>query len=521
MRNPHPNDSQDLNRLCQQVLGDKRLILVSNRGPIEYRAGGGDGHENQACYGSGGVAVALSAAARYAPVAWVASAMTEADRQVAQKSEGNTVGGDGGEDPWRLRFVVAPGGVYERYYNLMSNPVLWFLQHSLWKRLERPSLWRDIQEAWEQGYVPVNRRFADSVLAELRMADTAPCVMFHDYHLYLAPLYVRAQAPEAILTHFIHIPWPPPETWQQLPWDVTEDICRGLLANDVVSFQTADAASNFLATCRGFVARAEIRFGPDGASVRLGSHLTMVRHHPISVDVAELRRRMASPEVEACRHKLSPLRGRYTIVRVDRVDPSKNIVAGFEALDLLLQRHPELVGQLKFLALLIPSRIGIPEYRRYTAEILAAIRNINSRYQRADWRPIELLYENNYPQALAAMSLYDVLLVNSLADGMNLVSKEGPTVNERDGVLVLSRGAGSHAELGEHALSVDPTDVAGTAEALASALFMPEAERRARADRLRQTIERNDLSVWLRSQLEDVRSIALDRSVRSAASVAR
>jgi trehalose 6-phosphate synthase len=521
MRNPYPNDSQDLSELCQQVLGDKRLILVSNRGPIEYRTGGGDGHESQACYGSGGVAVALSAAARYAPVAWVASAMTDADRQVAQRSEDNTIGGDGGEDPWRLRFVVMPCGVYERYYNLMSNPVLWFLQHSLWSRLERPSLGREIQEAWEQGYVPVNRRFADSVLAELRMADTAPCVMFHDYHLYLAPLYVRAQAPEAILTHFIHIPWPPPETWQQLPWDVTEDICRGLLANDVVSFQTADAASNFLATCESFVAGAAVRFDLDGPSICLGSHLTRVRHHPISVDVAELRRRMASPEVEAYRHKLSFLRGRYTIVRVDRVDPSKNIVAGFEAFDLLLQRHPELIGQVKFLALLVPSRTGIAEYRRYTAEVLAAIRNINSRYQREDWRPIELLYENNYPQALAAMSLYDVLLVNSLADGMNLVSKEGPIVNERDGVLVLSRAAGSHAELGEHALSVDPTDIEGTAEALASALSMPEAERRARADRLRQTIERNDLSVWLRSQLEDVRSIALDRGARSAVSVAR
>ncbi|MCJ7510492.1 MAG: trehalose-6-phosphate synthase [Dehalococcoidia bacterium] len=521
MRSPYSNNPKNLGELGQQVLADKRLILVSNRGPIEYRAGGGDDHESQACYGSGGVAVALSAAARYAPVTWVASAMTDADRQVAQRSEDNIIGGDSEEHPWRVRFVVVPDGVYERYYNLVSNPVLWFLQHSLWKRLERPSLWHDIQEAWEQGYVPVNRRFAEAVLAELQMADTAPCVMFHDYHLYLAPLYVRAQAPEAILTHFIHIPWPPPETWQQLPWDVTEDICRGLLANDVVGFQTADSAHNFLATCERFVAGAEVRFDPDEASIRLSGHLTKVRHHPISVDVAELGRRMASPEVEAYRHKLAPLRGRYTIVRVDRVDPSKNIVAGFKAFDLLLQRHPELIGQVKFLALLVPSRTGIPEYRRYTEEVLTAIRDINSRYQRAGWRPIELLYENSYPQALAAMSLYDVLLVNSLADGMNLVSKEGPIVNERDGVLVLSRAAGSHAELGEHALSVDPTDIEGTAEALASALSMPEAERRARASRLRQTIGRNDLAVWLGNQLEDVRSVALERGVRSTASVAR
>ena len=519
MRNPYSNNPADIGELCRQVLGDKRLILVSNRGPIEHRTV--DGGEAEACYGSGGVAVALSAVARYAPVAWVASAMTEADRQVAQQCEDNTVSGDSEEHPWRVRFVVAPCATYERYYNLMSNPTLWFLQHSLRHRLERSSLRRDIHEDWEKGYVPVNRRFAEAVLAELEMPDTAPCVMFHDYHLYLAPLYVRAQAPEAILTHFIHIPWPPAETWARLPWDVTEDICRGLLANDVVAFQTTRSAYNFVATCDSFVPGAEAWFDLDGASVRSGGHLTRVRHHPISVDVNDLRRRMDSAEVKTYRDRLSRLCGEYTFVRVDRVDPSKNIVAGFEAFDLLLQQHPELIGQAKFLAFLVPSRKGIPEYRRYTGEVFAAIRDINSRYQRGDWRPIELFYENNYPQALAGMSLYDVLLVNPLADGMNLVSKEGPIVNERDGLLVLSRGAGSHDELSEGAVSVDPLDVEGTAQALASALFMPGEERRARAAHLRQTIERNDLSVWVRSQLEDLRSIALERSVRSLTSIAR
>jgi len=519
MRNPYSNNPADIGELCQQVLGDKRLILVSNRGPIEHRTG--DGGEAKACYGSGGVAVALSAAACHAPVAWVASAMTEADRQVAQQAEDNIVDGESDELPWRVRFVVVPCSTYERYYNLMSNPTLWLLQHSLLNRLQRPTLWRDVDQDWERGYVPVNRRFAEAVLAELEMPDTAPCVMFHDYHLYLAPLYVRAQAPDAILTHFIHIPWPPAETWQGLPLNVTEDICRGLLANDVVSFQTPDSAYNFAATCWSFVWGADVNFELDVPTIRLGGHSTRVRHHPISVDVADLKRRKASPEFGAYRDKLSRLCGGYTLVRVDRVDPSKNIVAGFEAFDLLLQRHPELIGQVKFLAFLVPSRRGIPEYRRYTGEVFAAIRDINSRYQRGDWRPIELFYENNYTQALAGMSLYDVLLVNPLADGMNLVSKEGPIVNERDGVLVLSRGAGSHGELGGHALSVHPSDVKGTAEALASALSMPEAERRARAEQLRQTIERNDLSVWLRSQLEDLRSIALERSICSLAGAAR
>lgn len=519
MRNPCPNTSENIGELCRKILGDKRLILVSNRGPVEYRCS--DGDDNYACHGSGGVSVALSAAARYAPVAWVASAMTDADRQVAQQPEDDTVTGDPAEDPWRVHFVVVPRATYEQYYNLMCNPVLWFLQNSLWNRLEWSDLCGDIGEAWERGYVPVNRRFAEAVLAELEMADTAPCVMFHDYHLYLAPRYVRDQVPEAILTHFIHIPWPPPEAWHRLPWHVTADICRGLLANDVVSFQTPDSVYNFAATCWSFVQGADIDFDLDLPTIRLGGHLTRVRHHPISVDVNDLRRRMASPEVNTYKDRLSRLRGRHTIVRVDRVDPSKNIVAGFEAFDLLLQRHPELVGRVRFLAFLVPSRTGIPEYRRYMGEVFGAVRDINSRYQREDWRPIELFYENNYAQALAGMSLYDVLLVNPLADGMNLVSKEGPLVNECDGVLVLSRGAGSHGELGGYAVSVDPASVRGTAEALASALSMPEEERRAHAVQLRQTIERNDLSAWLRDQLENLRSIALERGVHSVASNTR
>ncbi|MGQ9572279.1 MAG: alpha,alpha-trehalose-phosphate synthase (UDP-forming) [Dehalococcoidia bacterium] len=519
MRDTYSSSPDGMGAICRQVLGDKRLILVSNRGPIEYRTG--DNGEPQACRGNGGVAIALSAAARHAPVSWVASAMTDADRQAAQRCQDGVIDGKPEGVPWRVRFVVVPPDVYERYYNSMSNPVLWFLQHSFWNRLERPGLWNHIREDWEQGYVPVNRRFAEAVLSELEAADTAPCVMFHDYHLYLAPLYVRAHAPEAILTHFIHIPWPSPDNWQWLPWDITEDICRGLLANDVVSFQTPNSAHNFLLTCWNFVQGAEVNFDLGAASVRLGRHLTNVRSHPISVDVADLRRRMASPEVRIYKDRLSRLRGKYTFVRVDRVDPSKNIVTGFQAFDLLLQRYPQLIEQVKFLAFLVPSRTGIPEYRRYTGEVFAAIRDINSRYQRGDWRPIELFYENNYSQALAGMSFYDVLLVNSLSDGMNLVSKEGPIVNERDGVLVLSRSAGSHAELGEWAVPVEPADIEGTAEALAYALSVPEAERRVRANRLRQTIERNNLSVWLRSELEDLRSIALERGARSLASLVR
>jgi trehalose 6-phosphate synthase len=500
-----PRDAaQEIGDICRDLLGGKRLILVSNRGPVEYRSSG-DGWE--ACPGCGGMAIALCAIARHAPLTWVASAMTEGDRLVARSTVRRHIQrGLAGTEDCRVRFVVSPQDAYHLHYNLISNPILWFLHHSLWKKLDRPGMMEQILDGWDYGYQPVNRHFARAVLAELNAPDNASCVMFHDYHLYLAPLYVRAARPYTTLAHFVHIPWPEPEAWRALPEHITIAICRGLLANDVVGFQTSLSAVNFLRTCESLLKGARVDLS--AATVAFAGRETAIRHRPISVDVADLERRMDSPEVKAYQERLAPLCGKHTLVRVDRLDPSKNVLTGLQALDLLLRRHPELAGQVKLLAFLVPSRMSIPEYKRYKRQVFSLIAQINQRYGRGGWQPIEVFYENNYAQALAGMSLADVLVVNPLADGMNLVSKEGPIVNRRGAVLVLSRKAGSHAELAQGALSIDPTDVEGTARALVKAIRMPPDERRWRAHLLRHTIERNDLSLWLRNLLEDLRASA-------------
>ena len=229
--------------------------------------------------------------------------------------------------------------------------------------------------------------------------------------------------------------------------------------------------------------------------------------NPVSVDVSDLRGRLSSPEAGDSQAKLASAAGERTIVRVDRLDPSKNIVAGFQAFDLLLNRHPEWAGRVKFLAFLVPSRTSIPEYRAYTAQVFAQVEEINARHATSGWTPITVFHEHNRLQALVAMSLYDVLLVNPLRDGMNLVSKEGPVVNQRDGVLVLSVSTGSYGELRDGALSVQPEDIAGTAKALHTALSLPAGERRERAMRLRQAVSRHDLDRWLRLQLEDLNAV--------------
>jgi trehalose 6-phosphate synthase len=468
--------------------------------------------------GDGGVAVALSSAARYTPLAWVASAMTEGDRQIARHNRNGNgaapVVANG--DAWRLRMVLAPKETYDRYYNLMSNAVLWFVQHSLWDSLcgphGRPNLWQEIQDGWDNGYMPMNQAFAEAVLVEFAKSDTAPYVMFHDYHLYLAPFYVRQRAPEAVLSHFIHIPWPRPDAWQQLPWCMTLPILEGLLACDLLGFQTPESVHNFLLTCYDFVRRGAVDF--EDGSVTLDGHTTVVRSYPISVDVAALRERVQSPTVRRYKTALAANRCPHTIVRVDRMDPAKNILLGFEAFDLLLETNPELVGRVRFFAFLVPSRQAVPEYRCHAEAVLSLADHINQRWGTEHWQPIQVFYEHNYDQALAALSLYDVLLVNSLSDGMNLVSKEGALVNERDGVLVLSRAAGAFRELGHAALPIKPKDVAGTAQSLADALAMPIEERRWRAARLRAAVEANDFSDWFERQLADLQGVAAERALR-------
>jgi trehalose 6-phosphate synthase len=501
----------EIQRLSRRMLGGGRLILASNRGPIEHHVSGGCCEARQ---GEGGLAVALCSAAHCMPLSWVASAMTEGDRQVARRnSDGNGTAVVAGDDACRLRMVLVSKETYDRYYNLMSNAVLWFIQHSLWDSpcgpRGRPNLWHEIQEGWDFGYVPVNQAFAEAVLAELAQPDAAPCVMFHDYHLYLAPSYVRRRAPGAVLAHFGHIPWPPPDAWQQLPWAISQSVIEGLLACDLVGFQTPESAHNFLLSCYDYIRGATVHF--EDSSVTLDGHRTVVRPYPISVDVAALRNRMVSRAVKQYKTALASNGCPRTIVRVDRMDPAKNILLGFEAFDLLLETNPELVGRVRFLAFLVPSRQAVPEYKCHAEAVLSLADHINRRWGTEHWQPIQVFYEHNYDQALAGLSLYDVLLVNSLSDGMNLVSKEGALVNERDGVLVLSRAAGAFRELGDAALPIAPKDVAGTAQALADALAMPIEERCWRAARLRATVEANDFSDWFERQLSDLEEIAVAR----------
>jgi trehalose 6-phosphate synthase len=497
-----PTDADDqLGAAAASLLGDRRLIIATNRGPVSFTAGTSGILRPRR--GSGGLVTALGHVGRHVPLTWVAAAMSEGDRRAAADPKLlRQAGGDG--DSIRLRFVALERPVYDAAYNVIANPFLWFLQHQMWNLPERPVIDAGVMRAWERGYVPLNEAFAKAVIAQAR-GDREPRIMLHDYHLYCAAEPIRRARPKAIISHFTHIPWPPSSIWLIVAPPIREGIATGLLANDVVGFQTERYAHNFLRMVESFVPKADVDY--EARTVRWQRRTTHVRHYPISIDVEATRRVAAS---RAARRRADQLLGgsrERILVRVDRLEPSKNILRGFLAYEALLQRTPRLRGRISFLAFLVPSRTGLKEYGDYGRSVQNAVDRINARFGRAGWRPVQLFYENDYAQALAGLSIADVILVNPLVDGMNLVAKEAVVVNERDAVLVLTETAGAFDQMADGALPVAPADVVGTADTLAAALAMDPEERRRRLVRLRRGVEREDITWWLRRQLEDLATL--------------
>ncbi len=499
----------------RDMLDRTTLIIASNRGPIEFHETS-DG-EIVSKRGTGGVITAMSAAARYAEAIWVACAMTPTDRllaeQMRQRQEPFIDHPD--LEGFHVRFVLPDPEAYRGYYNRIANPLLWFLQHYLWDTPRAPDIDYQTWQAWYNGYVVVNRLFAEEIVAAADAAPREPIVLLQDYHLYLTPTFIREHRPDLLLYHFIHIPWPDQDYWRLLPIEMRRAICEGLLANDIVGFQTPRHARSFLNTVDANLPDAEVDYRRREVIYR--GRTTRVRVYPISID-PELVRQVAASE-DARRHEehLQAFRNEYTIIRVDRAEPSKNVVRGFLAYDRLLEAHPELIGRVNFLAFLVPTRMEVAEYINYLDEINAVVGRINAKYankahvEGINWQPVHLFVGDDYPRALAAMKFYDVLLVNAIFDGMNLVAKEGALLNERNGVLILSEGAGAYQQLGPWALTVSPTDIEGTAEALWRGLTMPEAERAWRAEQLRQHVLEHDLRRWLVDQLQDIAELRTER----------
>ncbi len=485
----------------------RKLIVVSNRGPATYeRAPNG---MRIARRGGGGLVTALRGFLDHHDVTWIASAMSAEDRVVASDNNNEAFDETSREgSAFRLRLVAHDPRAYDWFYNVVSNPTLWFIQHYLWDLKAEPSLDDGLHRAWTQGYEVVNRNFAAAVLDELER-EPAATVFFHDYHLYLAPRQVRAAKPDARLQHFVHIPWAQADYWHVLPLEIRQQIHEGILANDVVGFHTLRWSRSFLRCCEDFVGATcdDVR-----GTVEHGAREVRVTANPISVDVREFDALAESEAVLAAERSLERSRPEKLILRVDRTDPSKNVVRGFRAFELYLDEHPEMRERVGMLALLDPSRQDIPEYSEYLGAIQREARRVNDRYALSGWMPIDLRIEDDFAGSVAAFKQYDVLLVNAVFDGLNLVAKEAPLVNTRDGVLVLSENTGAHDELGDFALTINPFDVAGQARAIHRALELDADERRRRIEGIRARVREHDLSAWLERELRALEGAASLRS---------
>ncbi len=489
---------------CEALRADffsnRALIIAANRAPVTFDRAEDGPLEFQR--GGGGLVTALTDLCRQADDAtWIACARTAAD---AEWQQGRITLEDG--MGVRVQFLSPDEAAYEGYYNVIANPLLWFLQHSMWDVPRAPVIDRATWQAWEEGYKAVNCLFAEAIVRRVRATPRPTLVMLQDYHLYLVPRLVRARLrrrERPTMLHFVHIPWPGPEYWRILPPAMRLDLLNGLCSVDLLGFQTHEDGLNFLRTVESLLPPAAVNYRRGRVWYR--NHATHVRDFPISIDTEALEQVAGSAEVTAHLSELQEKVGECSLIlRVDRIEPSKNIVRGFLAFEEMLERHPEHRGRVQFLALLVPSRLDVGEYRHYLDDLMSTAGRVNAAYGDSAWEPVRVLVGDSYPRAVAAMRLYDVLLVNSIADGMNLVAKEGPIVNRRGGVLVLSERTGARQQLEPGALVISPCDVYATAEALHQALVMQPEERQERARRLRWIVEQEDIAAWLCHQLQSI-----------------
>jgi trehalose 6-phosphate synthase len=488
-----------------QLKYECRLIVATNRGPVEHYLSQDNSLRQRR--GAGGVVTALIDAGNYIEMTWVALAITEGDRIALKKikpQERLFQSPICSQKTW-LHYVTISKSAFRKHYEVISNQVLWFLHHYLYIPPEDQDTIKRIQDAWTNGYYVANQAIAEAVHIEIAREETPAVLMLHDRQLYLVPAMIRKYYPSLVIQQFIHTPWPDIRCWYFLPDNIIQDIHRSLVCNDIIGFQTEHDAHNFLQGIDTLLHDAIVDF--EHHEIWWQEHRTQVCVYPISISVKEELCIVQSNYGKRASEKIIPYLNQKIIMRVDRIDPTKNILRGFQAYDLMPEEHPALLNQVVFLAFLVPSREAMPEYKHYKKKILKIVKNINRKYGSKVWKPIVAFYGDDREMALAAMQFYDVLLVNPIIDGMNLVAKEGPIVNQRDGVLVLSYTAGAFQQLRYASLPISPIDTIETAQALYDALTLTPEERHIKSTLARQTVLDYDLNSWLKQQFDDINNL--------------
>ncbi|MEZ5318722.1 MAG: bifunctional alpha,alpha-trehalose-phosphate synthase (UDP-forming)/trehalose-phosphatase [Vicinamibacterales bacterium] len=462
-----------------------RLLIVSNRLPVTLALQGSNAFTLRAS--SGGLATAMRGVHADADSLWIGNV-----GDLGRLSREGRTALD--EELGRRRLVSVPLTASEisLYYNGFSNAVLWPLFHYL---LDKVRL--DVANEW-RAYKAVNQRFADAIVRHVEPGDT---VWVHDYHLALVPGMVRPHVEDVRIGYFLHVPWPSSDVYRVLPH--REEILQGLLAADVLGFQTEGYRHNFIESAAKVLG---VGLGVD--TVVWEDRTVRIGVYPIGVDVAHFAR--VDPKIdEAVARIRRATPGKTRLLGVDRLDYTKGVPRRLLAIDRLLNREPPLRDQVHFIQLAVPSREKVDEYADLRRTVNELVGRINSQYGSPTGSPVQLLYRSVDDDDL--LSLYrsaDVMVVTPLRDGMNLVAKEfvASRLDER-GVLVLSEFAGAAAEL-DAAVTVNPLDLNGTASAIRRAMLMSPDEQGVRMRRLREAVLASPVDNWARSFLDDLTHVA-------------
>ncbi|MCY7364563.1 MAG: trehalose-6-phosphate synthase [Frankiaceae bacterium] len=460
------------------------LLLASNRGPLSYDEDDRGGLVGRR--GGGGLVSAVGGASEAGQALWVCAALTDTDRRAAREAVGGMVA------PGVQLLDIDPV-VFDRAYNGVANSTLWFVSHLLYATAESPVFDARSRREW-RAYQEYDDAFAAALAAA---AAPGAAVLVQDYHLALTPRQLRERRPDLRIGHFSHTPWAPPEYFCLLPDDVAREVLLGMLGADAVGFHSPRWADAFARCCVEVLGASY-----EGGVLQHEGRTTRVGVHPLGIDAGELRERAAQDDVQSRLPGLRELVGdRQLLLRIDRTELSKNIVRGLESYRELLRTRPQWRGRVVHLAFAYPSRHDLPDYREYTGAVQRVAREVNEEFATEGWVPVHLEVRDDYARSLAAYALADVLLVNPLRDGMNLVAKEGPVLSERGLSLVLSRQAGAADELGAWSQLVNPFDVGQTAEALHVALSESAEVRSARTVSLAAAATALPPAAWLAAQL--------------------
>ena len=489
-----------------EFLENKEIIVASNRGPVVFKKD--EKGKIELIRGAGGIVGSMIPFLERTHGKWVSSAIGECDQYVNNKYN-SKVPVPLEEPEYYVQFIKTEEDIYNDFNGKFANPLLWFIHHSMWNPPYSPCADEELHQAWDS-YQHVNERFAAAIGEDVYNSKIVPIVMLQDYHLYLTPKLIRKQHPDVLMSQFVHIPFPPPEIFQQLPNHMQIEILDSILTNDILGFHIPRYMNNFLQTIKQILPNASV--DDIMGDIHYNGHICHVRTYPISVDMETLQKQAKDPNILAKDVEVDKIVGDCKLIyRTDRTDLSKNIIRGFQAYDMFLERYPEWRGKVKFVATLMPSRLDIKIYREYTDKIREIVKEINEKYGTPDWQPIKYICRGDYELVIALLKRYDVLMVNPILDGMNIVAKEGSVVNDNNGVLVLSTGAGCYEELKDGVICINPFDLRQTAESIDMALLMDEKTKTQMISKTRDAIRRNDLNKWVSDQLSDIESVMQER----------